>query len=82
MTGYRNGRSRPLLRAGGRRLHTGDLAVRDEAGFFYLVDRKKDVIVSGAFNVYPREVEDVISTAPGVSAVAVIGVPDPHGVRR
>ena len=57
-------------------LHTGDLAVRDEDGFFHLVDRKKDVIVSGAFNVYPREIEDVIATCTGVSTVAVIGIPD------
>ena len=76
MTGYRN---RPEETAGALAdgwLHTGDLAVRDEEGFFYLVDRKKDVIVSGAFNVYPREIEDVISRCAGVSAVAVIGVPD------
>jgi fatty-acyl-CoA synthase len=57
-------------------LHTGDMAVRDEAGFFYIVDRKKDMIISGGFNVFPREVEDVLSTHPAVSAVAVIGVPD------
>jgi len=76
MTGYRN---RPEETAGALAdgwLHTGDLAVRDEEGFFYLVDRKKDVIVSGGFNVYPREIEDVISRCAGVSAVAVIGVPD------
>jgi fatty-acyl-CoA synthase len=59
-------------------LHTGDLAVRDEAGFFHIVDRKKDMIVTGGFNVYPREVEDVLATDPAVSAVAVIGVPDDH----
>ena len=57
-------------------LHTGDVARADDEGFLYIVDRKKDMIVSGGFNVYPREVEDVISTHPGVSAVAVIGVPD------
>jgi fatty-acyl-CoA synthase len=57
-------------------LRTGDIAVRDEAGFHYIVDRKKDMIVSGGFNVFPREVEDVLSTHPAVSAVAVIGVPD------
>lgn len=57
-------------------LRTGDLARRDEYGYYHLVDRKKDVIVSGGFNVYPREIEDVIATFPGVKAVAVIGVPD------
>jgi fatty-acyl-CoA synthase len=57
-------------------LHTGDLGIRDEDGFFYIVDRKKDMIVSGGFNVFPREVEDVLARHEAVSAVAVIGVPD------
>jgi fatty-acyl-CoA synthase len=57
-------------------LHTGDLACRDGNGFFYIIDRKKDMIVSGGFNVYSREIEEVIAQAPAVSAVAVIGVPD------
>ena len=57
-------------------LHTGDLALRDEGGFVYIVDRKKDMIVTGGFNVYSREIEDVIAQSPVVSAVAVIGVPD------
>jgi fatty-acyl-CoA synthase len=57
-------------------LRTGDMAVRDEEGFFYIVDRKKDMIVSGGFNVFPREIEDVLSTHPAVSVAAVIGVPD------
>ncbi|QJY44787.1 AMP-binding protein [Pseudonocardia broussonetiae] len=58
-------------------LHTGDMAVRDDRGFLHLVDRKKDMIISGAFNIYPREIEDVIAADPSVSSVAVIGVPDP-----
>lgn len=57
-------------------LHTGDLAVRDERGHLYLVDRQKDLIISGAFNIYPREIEEVLAAQPDVSAVAVIGVPD------
>ena len=57
-------------------LHTGDVARRDDEGFLTIVDRKKDMIVSGGFNVYPREVEDVIAAHPAVAAVAVIGVPD------
>jgi fatty-acyl-CoA synthase len=57
-------------------LHTGDIAVRDPGGFLRIVDRKKDMIVTGGFNVYPREVEDVLTTHPDVSAAAVIGVPD------
>ena len=76
MAGYRNRPEETAEALAGGWLRTGDLAIRDEEGFFYLVDRKKDVIVSGAFNVYPREIEDVISRCAGVSAVAVIGVPD------
>jgi fatty-acyl-CoA synthase len=57
-------------------LHTGDVVREDEHGFFTIVDRTKDMIVSGGFNVFPREVEDVISTDPAVAAVAVVGVPD------
>src|SRR5262245_35423364 len=56
-------------------LHTGDIARADERGYLYIVDRKKDMIVSGGFNIYPREVEDVISSHPDVAMVAVIGVP-------
>ena len=57
-------------------LHTGDVAVRDEAGFFYIVDRKKDMIVSGGFNVFPGEVERVVAAHPAVAAIGVIGIPD------
>jgi len=57
-------------------LHTGDVGRFDEDGFLYIVDRKKDMIISGGFNVFPREVEDVIATHPAVAQVAVIGVPD------
>jgi fatty-acyl-CoA synthase len=59
-------------------LHTGDMATRDGDGFLTIVDRKKDMIVSGGFNVFPREVEDVLSSAPGGAMCAVIGVPDDH----
>jgi fatty-acyl-CoA synthase len=58
-------------------LHTGDVAVRDPDGFLRIVDRTKDMIVSGGFNIYPREIEDIIAEHPAVSQVAVIGVPDP-----
>ena len=57
-------------------LHTGDIATEDDEGFYTIVDRKKDMIVSGAFNVYPREVEDALATHPAVAQAAVIGVPD------
>ena len=51
--------------------------LRSDAGFFHIVDRKKDMVISGGFNVYPREIEDVLADDPSVSMVAVIGVPDP-----
>ncbi len=57
-------------------MHTGDAAVMDEAGYVYIVDRLKDMIISGGENVYSTEVENAISTMPGVAEVAVIGVPD------
>jgi fatty-acyl-CoA synthase len=58
-------------------LHTGDIAYSDEDGYIHLVDRKKDMIITGGFNVYPKEVEDAVMNHPAVAAVAVIGVPDP-----
>lgn len=61
----------------GNWLHTGDMAKADEDGFLTIVDRRKDMIVSGGFNVFPREVEDVIAAHPSVAQVAVIGVPHP-----
>lgn len=57
---------------------TGDLARIDEEGFIYIVDRKKDMVISGGENVYPAEVEDVLYRHPAVADVAVIGVPDPR----
>jgi len=57
-------------------LHTGDMARMDENGFFYIVDRKKDMILVSGFNVYPNEIEDVIAMMPGVLEVAAVGVPD------
>ncbi len=57
-------------------LYTGDMARRDADGYLYIVDRSKDLIISGGFNVYPREIEDVLSLHPAVSAAAVVGVPD------
>ncbi len=55
--------------------HSGDVARRDEDGYFYIVDRIKDMIIRGGFNVYPREIEEVLMTHPAVSLAAVIGVP-------
>jgi fatty-acyl-CoA synthase len=78
MAGYLN---RPELTAealAGGWLHTGDIAVRHPDGFLRIVDRKKDMIITGGFNVYPREIEDVLSCHPAVSNCAVIGIPDEH----
>lgn len=58
--------------------HSGDLVRQDEEGFVYLVDRKKDMIISGGENIYPREVEEVLFKHHAVLEAAVIGVPDPH----
>ena len=57
-------------------LYTGDMAVQDQEGFYYLVDRKKDVIITGGENLYPVQIEDFIRACPLVSDVAVIGLPD------
>lgn len=58
-------------------LHTGDIGQFDDEGCLHIVDRKKDMIITGGFNVYPREVEDALATAPGVASCAVVGAPDP-----
>jgi long-chain acyl-CoA synthetase len=55
---------------------TGDIARKDADGYYYIVDRAKDMIIRGGFNVYPREVEEVLMTHPAVSLAAVVGVPD------
>ncbi len=59
-------------------LHTGDIALVDEEGFLYLVDRAKDLIIVSGFNVYPAEVEDVVMSMPGIRDCAVVGVAHPH----
>lgn len=59
-------------------LYTGDLARKDDEGYFYIVDRKKDLVLVGGYNVYPREVEEVLYNHPDVVEVAVFGVPDPN----
>jgi fatty-acyl-CoA synthase len=76
MEGYwkREGESREALRGGW--MHTGDAGVLDEEGYLYVQDRVKDMIVSGAENIYPREIEDVLYQHPAVAEAAAIGVPD------
>jgi long-chain acyl-CoA synthetase len=78
MKGYWNNpvETEQVLRDGW--LYTGDIARRDEAGYYYIVDRKKDMIIAGGFNIYPREVEEVLFEHPRVKEAAVVGVPDEY----
>jgi fatty-acyl-CoA synthase len=75
MDGYRDADLTAEAFKGGW-LHTGDVAVRDPDGFLRIVDRTKDMIISGGFNIYPRNIENIIAEHPAVAEVAVIGVPD------
>jgi long-chain acyl-CoA synthetase len=59
-------------------LHTGDIAWMDEDGYFQIVDRKKDMIIAGGYNIYPRDVEEVLYQHPKVQEVCVAGIPDPY----
>jgi len=76
MKGYykRPGPTAEAMRGGW--FHTGDLAHVDDEGYFYIVDRKKDMIKRGGLNIYPREVEDVLKAHPAVAEAAVVGIPD------
>jgi len=56
--------------------HTGDIGYRDADGFYFIVDRKSDMIIRGGENIYPREIDEVLYQHPAVSAAAVVGVPD------
>ena len=77
MDGYKDLPEETAETLSGGWLHTGDVGRFDDDGYLYIVDRTKDMVITGGFNVFPREVEDVISTHPSVNMVMVIGVPDP-----
>ena len=77
MDGYRNDPELTADAFAGGWLHTGDVAVRDPGGFLRIIDRTKDMIVSGGFNIYHREIEDILCQHAAISQVAVIGVPHP-----
>jgi long-chain acyl-CoA synthetase len=77
MIGYHNQPEATAQAFAGGWFHTGDLGYLDEDGFLFIVDRIKDLIIRGGYNVYPREVEEVIYAHPAVAEAAVIGVPDP-----
>jgi fatty-acyl-CoA synthase len=76
MKGYKDMPKQTAEAFAGGWLHTGDVGKLDDEGFLYIVDRTKDMIVTGGFNVFPREVEDVLATHEAVGQVVVIGVPD------
>lgn len=76
MIGYLNKPEETAEAMKGGWFHSGDLGKRDEDGFFYILDRKKDMIIKGGFNIYPREIEEVIYQLPEVAEAAVIGVFD------
>jgi len=78
MTGYANRARENIDVFEGGYLHTGDIGYVDEDGYIFIVDRIKDLILSGGFNVYPRMVEEAVQGHPAVDAVAVCGVPDQH----
>jgi long-chain acyl-CoA synthetase len=75
MTGYWNRDDATEAVMAGGWFHTGDMAKTDDEGYLYIVDRKKDLIIRGGYNVYPREVEEVLYEHPAVMEAAVIGVP-------
>ncbi|MFF5985872.1 class I adenylate-forming enzyme family protein [Prauserella flavalba] len=81
MAGYHNAPdlNAEMITEGGW-LRTRDMAYRDERGYLYLVDRRSDMIVTGGYNVYPREVEDALAAHPAVAEAAVVGAPDPTWV--
>jgi fatty-acyl-CoA synthase len=76
MTGYWNKPTETAEALAGGWLHTGDVGVLDDDGYLRLVDRARDVLISGGFNVYPAELETVLAGLPGLEECAVIGVPD------
>ena len=59
-------------------LFTGDIGTMDEEGYFYIVDRKKDMIIAGGYNIYPRDIDEVLYEHPKVAEACAIGVPDPY----
>src|SRR5206468_8730859 len=78
MQGYRN---RPQETAEALRdgwLYTGDIGELDADGYLYIRDRKKDMVIVGGYNVYPREIEEVLCSHPAVAEAAVVGSPDPY----
>jgi long-chain acyl-CoA synthetase len=59
-------------------LHTGDIAIQDDEGYFFIIDRKKDMIIAGGFNIYPREIDEVLHQHPKIQAAVSVGIPDSY----
>ena len=78
MQGYWNAPEKTAEQIRDGWLYTGDIAVRDEDSYFFIVDRKKDMIIAGGFNVYPREIDEVLHQHPKVQMAVAVGVPDPY----
>lgn len=78
MKGYYNNPSETAIAMNDGWLHTGDVGFMDEDGYIHIIDRIKDLIIAGGYNIYPREIEELVLTMEKVEEVAVIGIPDPH----
>ena len=78
MKGYRNMPDETAATLTDGWLHTGDIGKMDDEGYFFIVDRKKDMIISGGFNVYPRDIEEVFFENPKIQEACAIGIPHPH----
>jgi long-chain acyl-CoA synthetase len=78
MKGYRNMPDETAATITDKWLHTGDIGKMDDEGYFFIVDRKKDMIISGGYNVYPRDIEEVFFENPKIQEVCAIGIPHPH----
>ena len=78
MSGYWNNPEETARQVEDGWLHTGDVAVKDEDGYIFIVDRKKDMIIAGGFNIYPREIDEVLFQHPKVSEAVSLGVPDAY----
>ena len=78
MQGYWNNPEETKIQLTDGWLHTGDVGQADEDGYIYIVDRKKDMIIAGGFNIYPREVDEVLYQYPKIAEAVTVGVPDPY----
>ena len=78
MSGYWNKPEETAITLKDGWLYTGDIGTMDEDGYFYIVDRKKDMIIAGGFNIYPREVDEVLFTHPKVKEAVTVGIPDEY----